>query len=186
MHDYCVRGSLQLTSYVPLPPNLVPGSGRVHCCLQFQLGAHEWKKGTQLLDLICSDIIDSCCFCGFGKDNVHFLTFWKILSLSPFDFCQHQKLNPQKVLCIITWLSDFRLWFFSLILKSLVGYNLYTLTSKDNWQGKEEGRSLPSWLSNLSRTNIPKPPWRVYSMNPYLQKSPVKERHFILESLPYV
>lgn len=114
VHDYWVRGLLQLTSSVPLPPKLVPGSGRVHCCLQLQLGIDEWKKGTSVLDLIWSDVIDSCCFCSFDKDNVHFLTFWRILSLSLFDFCQHQELNLQKVLCVISWLSDFRLWFFSL------------------------------------------------------------------------
>ena len=53
---------------------------------------------------------------GFDKDLVHLPSFWKILSFSLFDFCQHQVLKPQEVLKSVTSLRC--------LLRSLFGRHL--------------------------------------------------------------
>ena len=92
---------------------------------------------------------------GFDKDLVHLPSFWKILSFSLFDFCQHQVLKPQEVLKSVTSLRDFGL--FPQVPWSLVGCIFHALISKDYLWGKErrKGMCLPDSLIQTEHTKLP-------------------------------
>ena len=106
---------------------------------------------------------DFCCYIGFGKDHVHLPSFWKILSFSLFDFCQHQVLNPQEVLKPITSLRDFRL--FPQVHWSLGGWIFHALTSKDYLWGKEGGNEcvFQILLPKQSTLHFPQYAWSGFS-----------------------
>ena len=106
---------------------------------------------------------DFCCYIGFGKDHVHLPSFWKILSFSLFDFCQHQVLNPQEVLKPITSLRDFGL--FPQVHWSLGGWIFHALTSKDYLWGKEGGNEcvFQILLPKQSTLHFPQYAWSGFS-----------------------